>query len=103
LTGTDSLPPRPAGISYFNWINWINTESIAVAAVFGTIGGLGLNPIPTLDWSQFFGTTVMVQPFFSTANQFLGMLITGPIILGWVHSFPTAATTCRPADHLFAG
>jgi hypothetical protein len=45
----------------------------------------------------------MVQPFFSTANQFLGMLITGPIILGWVHSFPTAATTCRPADHLFAG
>lgn len=75
---------RPSQISYFNWINWINPQSVAVAAVFGTIGGLSLNPIPTLDWSQFYGTTVMVQPFFSTLNQFIGMLISGPVILGCV-------------------
>jgi hypothetical protein len=34
----------------------------------------------------FYGTTVLVQPFFSTASQFTGMLISAPIILGLWYS-----------------
>jgi hypothetical protein len=34
----------------FNWPTWINPESKIVALVFGNNNGLGLNPLPTLDW-----------------------------------------------------
>ncbi|KDQ62166.1 hypothetical protein JAAARDRAFT_65967 [Jaapia argillacea MUCL 33604] len=70
-------------LSYFNWITWISPMNVALAAVTGSVGGLGLNPFPTFDWNQL---TVMVDPlinpFFTTLNVFLGGLTTLPIILG---------------------
>lgn len=57
-----------------------------MSAVFGFQSGLGLGPIPALDWSQWKGSTVLVQPFFSTANQLLGMVLSAPIIIGFCAS-----------------
>ncbi|KAL7416350.1 OPT-domain-containing protein [Mrakia frigida] len=70
-------------MSYFNWITWIAPNSVIVMAIFGQISGLGFNPIPTLDWNIFHGSTVMVLPFFSTFNQFIGTFLAAPIILGF--------------------
>ena len=69
-------------MSYFNWMTWIAPDNVNLAAVTGSIGGIGLNPIPTLDWNQF--TTIadpLVHPFYSVFNGFLGTLLTAPIIL----------------------
>lgn len=34
-------------LSYFNWITWIAPQNINLAAVTGSLGGLGVNPLPT--------------------------------------------------------
>jgi hypothetical protein len=69
-------------MSYFNWMTWIAQDNVNLAAVTGSVGGLGLNPFPTWDWNQL---TVFLQPlvdpFYSVLNCFLGALITAPIIL----------------------
>jgi hypothetical protein len=69
-------------MSDFNWITWIAPDNVNLAAVTGYIGGLGLNPLPTWDWSVI--TVVvdpLIDPFYSVLNCFLGTLITAPIIL----------------------
>ena len=38
-------------LSYFNWMTWIAPENTTLAAVTGSITGLGLNPWPTFDWN----------------------------------------------------
>ncbi|KAJ7101240.1 OPT-domain-containing protein [Mycena belliarum] len=68
-------------LSYFNWITWIAPNNVNLAAITGSVSGLGFNPLPTFDWNQF--TPIvdpLVYPFFSTFNTFLGALITFPII-----------------------
>ena len=69
-------------VSYFNWMTWIAPDNVNLAVVTGSIGGLGLNPVPTWDFNQF---TVMgnplINPFYSIFNGFLGTLLTAPIIL----------------------
>jgi hypothetical protein len=69
-------------MSYFNWMTWIAPDNVNLAAVTGSVGGLGLNPFPTWDWSQFiiFGDP-LILPFYSTFNGFLGALIAAPIVL----------------------
>jgi OPT family small oligopeptide transporter len=43
---------------------------------------LGLNPIPTFDWNVVAATTApLISPFFTTVNNFMGMLLSFPIIL----------------------
>ena len=69
-------------MSYFNWMTWIAPRNINLAAVTGSVGGLGLNPFPTWDWNQFIILVdPLVSPFYSIFDSFLGMLITAPIIL----------------------
>ena len=69
-------------MSYFNWMTWISPDNVNLAAVTGSVGGLGLNPISTWDWNQL---TVLgdplIDPFYSIFNRFLGTLLTAPIIL----------------------
>ncbi|KAJ7488401.1 OPT-domain-containing protein [Mycena latifolia] len=68
-------------LSYFNWMTWIAPDNINLAAITGSVTGLGFNPIPTFDWNQF--TPIvdpLIYPFFSTFNTFLGAIITFPII-----------------------
>jgi hypothetical protein len=69
-------------MSYFNWMTWIAPDNVNLAAVTGSFGGLGLNPLPTWDWNQLTAATdPLINPFYSIFNGFLGMLITAPIIL----------------------
>ena len=68
--------------SYFNWMTWIAPDNVTLAAVTGTVGGLGLNPFPTWDWNQLtVAGDPLINPFYSIFNGFLGTLITAPIIL----------------------
>ncbi|KAJ7861039.1 OPT-domain-containing protein [Mycena leptocephala] len=68
-------------LSYFNWMTWIAPDNISLAAITGSVSGLGLNPIPTFDWNQLvYAVDPLIYPFFSTFNTFLGTAITLPII-----------------------
>ncbi|KAH9917385.1 OPT-domain-containing protein [Epithele typhae] len=72
-----------AFLSYFNWMTWIAPKNVLLGAVTGSVGGLGLNPIPTFDYNQLtaLGTTPLITPYFATVNIFFGALLTLPIIL----------------------
>lgn len=85
-------------LSYFNWITWIDPENVHLAAITGSLGGLGLNPLPTcvsrslrmrsmltglvsFDWNVVVSfVDPLINPFFSTLNFFIGALTTMPII-----------------------
>ena len=68
-------------MSYFNWITWISPNNVILAAVTGSVGGLGINPFPTFDWNQ---ATVsfdpLISPFYSAMNAFIGTFVTAPIV-----------------------
>ena len=69
-------------MSYFNWMTWIAPDNVNLAAVTGSVGGLGLNPFPTWDWSQLTtGGDPLVNPFYTVLNVFLGTFVTAPIVL----------------------
>jgi len=52
-------------MSYFNWITWIAPENVKLAAVAGSVTGLGLNPVPTFDWNQLVAIAdPLINPFF---------------------------------------
>ncbi|KAK1760196.1 OPT oligopeptide transporter protein-domain-containing protein [Echria macrotheca] len=71
-------------LSKFSWITWIAPTSVALTAVAGFNNGLGFNPWPTFDWNNlgFNGPDPLMVPWFSTANRFLGSLISAFVILG---------------------
>ena len=62
-------------MSYFNWITWIAPENVKLAAVTGSVTGLGLNPLPTFDWNQLVAIAdPLINPFFvSTVPSWLIM------------------------------
>lgn len=61
-------------LSYFNWMTWISPHNVNLAAITGSITGLAVNPISTLDWSIISGFG-MVTPYWATNNQMFGQLI----------------------------
>ncbi|KAJ6549825.1 OPT-domain-containing protein [Mycena capillaripes] len=68
-------------LSYFNWMTWIAPDNVSLAAITGSVSGLGLNPIPNFDWNQLvYAVDPLIFPFYSTFNTFLGTAITLPII-----------------------
>ena len=55
-------------MSYFNWITWIAPEDVKLAAITGSVTGLGLNPLPTFDWNQLVVIAdPLMSPFFVSA------------------------------------
>ena len=52
-------------MSYFNWVTWIAPKNVKLAAISGSVTGLGLSPLPTFDWNQIvvFGDP-LINPFF---------------------------------------
>jgi len=75
-------------MSYFNWITWIAPENVKLAAIAGSVSGLGLNPLPTFDWNQFVVVAdPLISPFFVGA---ILHLITHMLI--W---FPTDHDECK--------
>ena len=89
-------------MSYFNWMTWFAPDNITLAAVTGSVGGLGLNPFPTWDWSQLTSTTdPLIYPFYSIFNVFLGALITTPIVLAiWYTNTWNTAYIAINSDHV---
>ena len=67
--------------SYFNWMTWIKPDNFNLAVITGSIGGLGINPFPTFDWTVMSYNGPLGTPFFSTANQFIGSAIAGFILI----------------------
>ncbi|KAH7267664.1 OPT oligopeptide transporter protein-domain-containing protein [Fusarium redolens] len=70
----------------FNWPTWISPGNVTLALIAGSTCGLGLNPLPTLDWNV---ATVLgdpiVTPFFTLMNFASGMAIWGFIIAPLVY------------------
>jgi len=57
----------------FNWPTWFNPKSKILAFIFGGKNGLGLNPIPTLDWNRSAQIIDVESPFqkFLTGSPLL--------------------------------
>ena len=55
-------------MSYFNWITWLSPKNAKLAAITGSVNGLGFNPVPTLDWNQLtVFANPLINPFFVRA------------------------------------
>lgn len=74
------------GLLYFNWMTWIKPQNVALAAITGGIGGLGLNPISTFD-TTVIGFSGQVTPFYSSANSIIGQFISfiAIVIVWWTN------------------
>lgn len=61
-----------------NWPTWIAPGSVTLALVAGSTCGLGLNPLPTLDWNiaTYLGDPI-VTPLFTLMNFSGGMALVG--------------------------
>ncbi|KAK9366312.1 OPT oligopeptide transporter protein-domain-containing protein [Lipomyces kononenkoae] len=70
-------------LSTFNWLTWIAPNNYNLAAITGSVLGLGLSPITTFDWNVINITWVppLALPFYSLFNQYIGMLISFFIII----------------------
>ena len=55
-------------MSYFNWITWLAPRNVKLAAIAGSVNGLGFNPLPTFDWNQLVViANPLINPFFVRA------------------------------------
>jgi len=46
-----------------NWMTWIAPNNFALANITGSYGGMGFNPISTLDWNTAgSGTPLSMRP-----------------------------------------
>ncbi|KAL7920198.1 OPT superfamily oligopeptide transporter [Trichoderma austrokoningii] len=65
----------------FNWPTWFSPGNVKLALIMGSTCGLGLNPLPTLDWnvSTYFGDPI-VTPLFTLVNYASGMAFMGFVI-----------------------
>ncbi|EWZ43724.1 hypothetical protein NW765_009216 [Fusarium oxysporum] len=70
----------------FNWPTWISPGNVTLALIAGSTCGLGLNPLPTLDWNvaTYLGDPI-VTPFFTLMNFASGMAIWGFIVAPLVY------------------
>ena len=66
-------------MSYFNWPTWIDPGNAKLAAVTGSVTGLGLNPLPTFDWNQLVVITdPLISPLFvsTVSSSHIGKMLT---------------------------
>lgn len=90
-------------LTYFSWMTWISPQNVHLASITGGQTGLGLNPLPSLDWNVFALDPLMV-PFFSTFNYFFGAFLSMFVIIGlyYTNTYYTAylpINSNRPFDH----
>lgn len=70
-------------MSVFSWMTWISPNNVALSAVTGMTGGVGLNPWPTFDWNNLtVWLTPLTIPTFSILNMFFGILIGAVMCIG---------------------
>ena len=59
-----------------SWITWISPNNIALDAITGMYGGMGLNPWPTFDWNVASTAFVpLTLPTFTVVNVFFSQLL----------------------------
>ncbi|OAA56306.1 Tetrapeptide transporter, OPT1/isp4 [Niveomyces insectorum RCEF 264] len=69
-------------LSLFSWMTWISPNNVKLAALTGINNGLGFNPWPTFDWNIVtFNYDPLVVPFFTTLNNFLGLVVASFVVL----------------------
>jgi OPT family small oligopeptide transporter len=68
------------GIRLFNWMTWPAPNNFNLAVVTGSYGGMGFNPISTLDPNAS-GANVMDAPFFAQLQQYAMRVVSGIIIM----------------------
>ena len=68
-------------LALFNWITWISPRSVKLAIITGSTCGLGLNPLPTLDWNiAAYLHDPIITPLFTLMNLAAGMAVAGFIV-----------------------
>lgn len=68
-------------LSTFNWPTWINPYLVHLNNISGFKSGLGLNPLPSLDWNILDAAGCLTLPFYTYANQYLGSVLGFFVIL----------------------
>jgi len=68
------------GIRLFNWMTWISPSNFNLAAITGSYGGMGFNPISSLDPNAS-GMEAVNSPFFAQLQQYCMRVISGLIII----------------------
>lgn len=68
------------GLRLFNWMTWIAPNNFNVAAITGSYGGMGFNPISSWD-PNVSGVETMNSPFFAQLQQYVMRVISGIIIV----------------------
>lgn len=74
-----------AALSTFNWMTWIAPNNFNLATITGSVTGLGLNPLPTFDWTVLNYNSPLSMPFYSQLNQYIGTVIAGCILIPAVY------------------
>lgn len=75
-------------LSTFNWLTWISPNNLNLATITGSQTGLGLNPIATFDWNIIGSNNPLINPFYSTLNQYIGSIIAFFCIVGvWYSNY----------------
>ncbi|PHH91840.1 hypothetical protein CDD83_10090 [Cordyceps sp. RAO-2017] len=66
------------GLGLSNWPTWAAPGNVRLALIAGSTCGLGLNPLPTLDWNvaTYLGDPI-VTPLFTLLNFAAGMAVAG--------------------------
>ncbi|KAH9815191.1 OPT-domain-containing protein [Melampsora americana] len=60
----------------FNWMTWISPKNVNLAAITGSISGLGINPWPTFDYNvASMLKDPLITPLFSIVNMFAGQAL----------------------------
>lgn len=65
-------------LALFNWPTWISPGNVTLALIAGSTCGLGISPLPTMDWTvaTFLGDPI-VTPLFTLINFASGMALAG--------------------------
>lgn len=63
-------------------LTWVAPNNAILAALTGSYTGIGLNPVPTLDYNVVSGIVdPLITPYFAIINVVVGMSIMGLIFL----------------------
>jgi hypothetical protein len=77
-------------LSTFNWMTWIAPTSVSLAAITGTVSGMGFNPWPTFDWNN---AQIYVQPL-TTPSFTVCNLVASSAMAGLVYVSSRRAFSC---------
>lgn len=63
-------------------MTWIAPNNAILAGITGSVNGLGINPLPTLDYNIVSGIVdPLITPWYATLNVIAGMSIMGGLFL----------------------